>query len=71
MNKKLKKPSEYPQIYFRIRAEQKKEIEVLVEQILDLQLRERSEDERLPRRNGLMAEALLIGLEQMKRKIKK
>lgn len=71
MNKKLKKPSEYPQIYFRASEEQKEEIDKLVEQILKLQLEERAKDEKLPRRNKLMVEAILIGLEQIKRKMKK
>lgn len=71
MSNKLKKPSDYPQIYFRIREDQKAEIDELVEQILELQLKDRSEDERLPKRNTVMCDALMLGLEQMKKKLKR
>lgn len=71
MSEKLKDPTDYPPIYFRVSKEEKVEIEALVNEILKHRLREHVAGTRLPRRNKLIVEALTLGLEQIKRKIKK
>ena len=60
---RLKKPSDYPQMYFRIEAKDKKKIEELVDQIIGKRQALMEEDAKQPKRNKLLVEALTMGLE--------
>jgi hypothetical protein len=71
MEDKLKSQADYPPIYFRVSQEEKKAIEDLIDQIMKQRLRGHAPGTKLPKRNKLILEALTIGLEQIKRKMKK
>ena len=68
MRKKGKKPSDYPQFAFRISEELKKKLNLLVEEVTDLYNKQLEDGEYLYRKNDIIAEALEIGLMQMKKK---
>ena len=65
---RLKKPSDYPQMYFRIEAKDKKRIEDLVEQIIGKRVETLEEGIKQPKRNKLLVEALTIGLEAIRKR---
>jgi hypothetical protein len=71
MNKKIKKPSDYDQFSFRISEEKKDELNALIEEILEVQRKNKKEDEYTPKKNALIIEALTLGLNQIKKKLYK
>lgn len=71
MRKQGKRPSDYPQFAFRISEELKERLNKLVEEVTELYNKQISEGEYLYRKNDIIAEALEIGLLQMKKSPKK
>ena len=67
MNKKLKTPADYGQLYCRIDKLEREEIEVRIEKLLQIAIKNRKEDELLPRRNDIFIKALKRGLTQLER----
>ncbi len=67
MRKQGKRPSDYPQFAFRISDELKEKLNELVEEVTELYNKQISEGEYLYRKNDIIAEALEIGLMQMKK----
>lgn len=69
--KRLKKPSDYGQFFFRISKEEKDELEARIQTILDIQQSLVSEDELLPKRNHLILKAIHLGLSKIEKDLKK
>lgn len=67
MRKSGKKPSDYPQFAFRISEELKVRLNDLVEEVTTLYNEQIPDEEYLFRKNDIIAEALEIGLMQMKK----
>lgn len=67
MRKKGKKPSDYPQFAFRISSELKEKLNSMVEEVTDIYNKQLEDGEYLYRKNDIIAEALEIGLVQMKK----
>ena len=67
MRKKGKKPSDYPQFAFRISSELKEKLNIMVEEVTDLYNKQLEDGEYLYRKNDIIAEALELGLAQMKK----
>ncbi len=67
MRKKGKKPSDYPQFAFRISSELKEKLNTMVEEVTDLYNKHLEDGEYLYRKNDIIAEALEIGLVEMKK----
>ncbi len=65
MKKVLKKPSDYPQFYFRLKSEEKDEIEKLIDKLVKRAEKNRKEGEPQRRRNHIITDALLIGLKEL------
>ena len=68
MDQKKKKPVNYPQFYFRVSEENKKVIDELIDQILKSKLKSHDEESKLPKRNAIIVEALILGLDSYKKK---
>lgn len=62
MSDNLKKPTDYPQFYFRISEKDKVQIERLAEGIIKKMNNKKSAGIKKAKRNELLAQALLIGL---------
>lgn len=71
MQKTRRKPSDYPQFAFRTTEEFKERINGLVEEVTELFNKNIQEGEYLYRKNDIIAEALELGLMQMKKNPKK
>lgn len=67
MRKQGKRPSDYPQFAFRISEELKERLNELVEEVTELYNKQIPDGEYLYRKNDIIAEALEIGLIQMKK----
>ena len=67
MRKKGKKPSDYPQFAFRISSELKEKLNSIVGEVTDLYNKQLEDGEYLYRKNDIIAEALEIGLAEMKK----
>jgi hypothetical protein len=67
MQKTRRKPSDYPQFAFRTTDEFKERINNLVEEVTELYNKQIPEGEYIYRKNDIIAEALEIGLMQMKK----
>ena len=67
MQKTRRKPSDYPQFAFRTTDEFKQRISDLVEEVTELYNKQIPEGEYLYRKNDIIAEALEMGLMQMKK----
>lgn len=67
MQKVRRKPSDYPQFTFRITDELKEQLNDLVEEVTELYNKQIPEGEYLYRKNDIIAEALEMGLMQMKK----
>ena len=67
MRKQGKRPSDYPQFAFRISEELKERLNELVEEVTELYNKQITDGEYLYRKNDIIAEALEIGLMQMKK----
>ncbi len=61
-------PSDYPQFAFRISADEKKAVMKKVESVLEARLQLIGEDDFVPRKNDIIVEALLIGLETLEQR---
>lgn len=70
MKKELKKPTDYPQLNFRIDPIKKDKINTLLEKVMKNALRNWSEGERKPKRNDFLAESVELGLEEILKKQK-
>lgn len=66
MAKEKKQPKDYPQFYFRLTEDEKKQIDELVQEILDIELSKHKEGEFLPKRNSIIVRALTRGLKTIK-----
>lgn len=71
MQRTRRKPSDYPQFTFRINEELKDRLSELVEEVTELYNKNIQEGEYLYRKNDIIAEALELGLMQMKKNPKK
>lgn len=67
MQKVRRKPSDYPQFTFRITEELKIHLNDLVEDVTNIYNKHVKEGEYIYRKNDIIAEALEIGLMQMKK----
>lgn len=68
MSKKLKKPSDYPQFYCRMEAEDKEEIEEILENILSMSVKLRKSDTKKLKRNYIIQRALKGGLKAIEKR---
>lgn len=71
MRREGKKPSDYPQFTFRITEELKTRLNELIEEVTDIYNKKIDDGEYLYRKNDIIAEALELGLMQMKKNNKK
>jgi hypothetical protein len=71
MEKKVRRPSDYPQFAFRVSAEQKERLIQLVEEVTEMFNKNVSPGEYLYRKNDIIIEALEKGLKIMKTNISK
>ena len=69
--KKLKTPADYPQFYCRMTKVDQTQIETMISSIQDKVGKRLKKDERIPKRNEIIAEALKLGLEAIFEKINK
>ncbi len=67
MQKKGRRPSDYPQFAFRLTAETKERLSALVDEVTDIYNKSVSAGEYLYRKNDIIIEALEMGLKQMKK----
>jgi hypothetical protein len=71
MSKRLKTPSDYPQLQFRVSSpDEREELEALISEVLEALKDRRKEGELLPKKNQVMASALRAGLKAQLRKLK-
>jgi hypothetical protein len=61
----LKTPADYPQFYCRMNKEDIEQIEAMIVSILNRRKRKLKKNERQPKRNEIIAEALKRGLNQI------
>ncbi len=71
MRREGKKPSDYPQFTFRITEELKARLNELIEEVTEIYNKKIDDGEYLYRKNDIIAEALELGLIQMKKNPKK
>lgn len=71
MNKKLKKPSEYPQFSFRISEDEKLILSDKLDKVLEMLKENSKEGERIPKKNALILRAINRGLSKIEKEIKK
>ena len=64
---RLKLPSDYPQMSFRISQEDKTNINAMAEEILKMSNEKLSANEKQFRKNDIIVDALYIGLLTLKR----
>lgn len=67
MQKKGRRPSDYPQFAFRLTAETKEQLSSMIDEVTDLYNKNVPPGEYLFRKNDIIIEALEIGLAQMKK----
>ncbi len=67
MQKKGRRPSDYPQFAFRLTAETKENLSAAIDEITELYNKSVPAGEYLYRKNDIIIEALEIGLAQMKK----
>ncbi len=67
MQKKGRRPSDYPQFAFRLTAEAKERLAEMVDEVTELYNKSVTSGEYLFRKNDIIIEALEIGLKQMKK----
>ena len=67
MQKKGRRPSDYPQFAFRLTAETKEHLSSMIDEVTDLYNKSVPPGEYLYRKNDIIIEALEIGLAQMKK----
>jgi hypothetical protein len=67
MQKKGRRPSDYPQFAFRLTAEAKERLAASVDEVTELYNKSVPPGEYLYRKNDIIIEALEIGLKQMKK----
>lgn len=68
MRKNGRKPSDYPQFSFRITAERKDRLNLLVTEVTELYNKQVKDGEYLYRKNDIIARALEQGLTQLRNK---
>lgn len=66
MEKKGRRPSDYPQFAFRLSAEEKEHLSKLIEEVTTLYNKSVGPGEYLYRKNDIIVEALEKGLKAMK-----
>lgn len=66
MEKKGRRPSDYPQFAFRLSAEEKERLSKMIDEVTDLYNKQVSAGEYLYRKNDIIIEALEKGLKAMK-----
>lgn len=71
MSEKLKKPSDYPQFYCRMKSEDKESIDLLLDEILLLAEKVDSKSMKKLKRNFVIQKALKIGLKSILRTYEK
>ena len=67
MQKKGRRPSDYPQFAFRLTAETKENLSAVIDEVTDLYNKNIPLGEYLYRKNDIIIEALEIGLAQIKK----
>lgn len=65
---KKKKPNDYPLFSFRLKDEDKAELNVAIEKLVSKMNKTRSENEKVFRKNDVIIESLRIGLKILERK---
>ncbi len=67
MQKKGRRPSDYPQFAFRLTAEAKENLSAMVDEVTELFNKNVPPGEYLYRKNDIIIQALEIGLKQLKK----